>query len=301
MIQSLSSDAERFLSTMASLNERLSRVEQQVSSGKRLTKASDEPDSVTQLLSVRAELARLEQTQSNLSRVKTEVDTAEQSLQSAVSLFDRVRTLGMTGAGTNQTAQTRQIIADELGGILERMVGLANTSVDGRYVFSGDTDQQTPYAYDTTSVPPWGAYQGAVSTRQTMHPLGITYAIAKDAQEIFDNADASRNVFQTIDTLRAALLSNDDAAIKAAVEPLAGVSSHLNGMLSFYGTAQSQTADATDTAAKMKMRLQTQLSETEDADITSAIVEMEQLRFSQQAALEVRGSLPQQTLFDYMK
>jgi len=301
MIQSISSDAQRFLSTMASLNDRLDRVQQQVASGKRLTKSSDEPDSVTQLLSVRAQLARVEQTQSNLSRVKTEVDTAEASLEAAVSLYDRVRTLGMTGAGTNQTAQTRQTIADELGGILERMVGLANTSVDGRYVFSGDTDQQTPFSYDGTAVPPWGVYQGSVSTRQTMHPLGVTYAIATDGQEIFDNADPARNVFATIDTLRNALLSNDDAAIKAAVEPLAGVSSHLNSMLSFYGNVQSQTSDATNTASKMKVQLETQLSATEDADITQAIVELQQLRFNQQAALQVRGSMPQQTLFDYLK
>jgi flagellar hook-associated protein 3 FlgL len=301
MLRPIDASSDRFLNALTALNERLERAQREVASGKRLSDPSDDPDEVSRLLAVRANLARLEQTQSNLSRVKTEVDAAEGVLQSAVKLFDRVRTLGMIGANGNQTALTRQTLADELSGILERMVGLANTQVDGRYLLSGDSDQQAAYSYDAALTPGWSLYQGTAATRQTMHPAGVPFALSKTAQEIFDNADPSFNVYQAIDTLRVALLSSDDAAIEAALEPLAGVSGHLNQMLGFYGNVQSQVTESVDTAAKMKLQFQADLADIEDADITSAIVELQQLRFQQQAALQVRGQMPRQSLFDVLR
>lgn len=300
MISSINAEADRFLSDMRALNERLDRAQQEVASGKKLRDPSDSPDEVSQLLGVRASLSRLAQTQSNLSRVKSEVDTAEESMQAAVKLMDRVRTLGVAGVSGTQTAETRQTLADELGSIMERMVGLANTKSDGRYLFSGDSDQGAAYSYDAGQPSAWSSYQGTESTRQTMHPSGVAIAVGKTAQEIFDNADGTLNVYQAIDTLRGALLSNDDSAIQAAIGPLAGVSAHLNQVLSFYGNVQSQMTEAVDVAGKMKLQLDTQLAEIEDADITSAIVELQQLKFQQTAAMQVRASMPKQSLFDFL-
>jgi flagellar hook-associated protein 3 FlgL len=300
MINSINAEADRFLNDMRGLNERLDRAQQEVAGGKKLRDPSDSPDEVSQLLGVRANLSRLAQTQSNLSRVKSEVDTAEQSIQAAGKLMDRVRTLGMAGVSGTQTAETRETLADELGSILERMVGLANTQSDGRYLFSGDSDQGASYSYDAVQTPAWSSYQGTASTRQTMHPSGVAFAVGKTAQEIFDNADGNLNVYQAIDTLRGALVSNDDDAIQAAIAPLAGVSAHLNQMLSFYGNVQSQMTEAVDVAGKMKLQLQTQLADIEDADITSAIVELQQLKFQQTAAMQVRASMPKQSLFDFL-
>lgn len=300
MFRPIDASSDRFLNALASLNDRLESAQREVTSGKKLRDPSDDPDQVSRMLAVRANLARVEQTQANLGRVKTEVDTAEGSLQAAVKLFDRVRILGMIGVNGNQTAQTRQTLADELSGILERMAGLANTQVDGRYVFSGDTDKQAAYSYDAAQTPAWSSYQGTATTRQTMHPTGVPFTIAKTAQEIFDNPDSGLNVYQAIENLRGAMASNDEAAIQAAMEPLPGVSGHLNQVLSFYGNVQSQITESTDTAAKLKLQFQGQLADIEDADITSAIVEMQQLRFQQQAALEVRGQMPKRSLFDVL-
>lgn len=300
MIRSLDAAANRFLDGLRGLNTRLEKVQRQVASGKRVEAPSDGPDAVASLMSANADLARLEQTQANLGRFKTEVDGAEGALQVAVQLFDRVRTLGMTGASGIQTALTRQGIADEIQSLIERMAGLANTQVDGRYVFSGDADQTAAFALDWTSTPPWGAYQGAAATRRAIHPTGVTFRVSMDAGTIFDNSDPQKNVFAAMENLRQALLANDDAALQTALAGLAGVSAHLNSALMFYGNVQSQIGEALDTGAKMKLRLESQVSGIEDADVTEAIVELQQVRFTQQAALEVRASVPKRSLFDYL-
>ena len=300
MIRSLDAATNRFLDGLRDLNARMERAQRQVAGGKRVAAPSDDPDSVVSLVSAKADLARLDQIRANLSRFRTEVDGAEGMLQQAVKLFDRVRTLGMTGASGIQTDATRRGIADEIRSLLERMIGIANTQVDGRYVFSGNADQNPAYGLDWSASPPWGAYQGAAATREAIHPTGVTFRVSLDAQWIFDNADPGKNVFASIENLRQALLSGDESAMRAALEPLADVAAHLNAALMFYGNVQTQVAEAIETTSAMSLRLKTQIGGIEDADLTEAIVELQQIRFTQEAALQVRAAAPRRSLFSYL-
>lgn len=300
MIRALDSDSTYFLQNLQRINERLGRAQREIASGKRVATASDDPDSVSTLLEARAGLARLEQITKNLGRVKTEVDAAESSLQAAVKLFDRVRTLGMTGASGTQTALTRQGLAGELASILDRFVGLANTEVDGRFIFSGNNDQTPAYTLNMTATPPWSVYQGTAAAREVEHPTGVRFRVSMDAQAIFENPDPELNVFQAVEDLRQALLSDDDAQIEAALAPLAQVSAHLNSALTFYGNVQAQLVEANDTASRMTLRLSTEIATLEDADITEAIVTVQQLQFTQEAALKVKAQVPRRTLFDVL-
>lgn len=300
MIRNLDTATERFLSNLRSISTRIDRAEREIGSGKRVANASDSPDVLANLMEAHTSIARLEQTKTNLSRVQTEVDAAESAVASSVKLMDRVRTLGMTGASNMQSPETRQSIAGELSSIIERLVGIANTEVDGRFIFSGDTDQGPAFLYDAAQVPVWGNYLGSPATRRAMHPTGVTFSVSQDAGQIFTNADPSKNVLQAIETMRAALLSNDEKAMTDALGPLAGISTQLNSALSFYGNTQSQLAEATDTTAKLKLQIESERSTLEDTDLTSSIVELQQLKFGQQAALEVRGSIPRTSLFDYL-
>lgn len=300
MIKALDTDSIFFLENLKWINERMGKAQREVASGKRIDTVSDDPDSVSTLLEARAGMARLEQIGKNLSRVKTEVDAAEASLQGAVRLFDRVRTLGMAGASGTQTELTRQGLAGEIGSILDRLVGLSNTEAGGRFIFSGNNDQQAPYALDLAQNPPWTSYQGTAADRRMEHPTGVLFQVSMDAQEIFDNPDPALSVFQSVENLRQALLANDEQAITAALGPLAGVGNHLNSALTFYGNVQAQLTEASDTASRLSVRLSTDIASMEDADVTEAIVTLQQLKFTQEAAMRVRAEVPRMSLFDVL-
>lgn len=302
MTRSINAANDRYLDALSRINERVARAQREVSTGKRVAKPSDDPDSISAMLQVRAELGRIEQSRVNLNRIKTEVDAAESGLQNAVKLFDRVRTLGMTAASGINTSLTRQGIAGELKSIIERFTGISNTGVDGRSIFAGDSDQGQAYVVDfAAQTPPWGAYLGSASTRKAIHPTGVQFNIALTAQEVFDNPDPAKNVFQAVENLRQALLADDDQAIQAALVPLAGISSHLNSALMFYGNAQSQITEGITTAETLKLRLAAEKSGIEDADQTASILELQLASFQQEAALRVKASSPTRSLFEYLK
>lgn len=300
MITSLNAAAQSFLAGLAQIQQREQQAQQQLTTGLKINVVSDAPDDIARLMQTRSDLARTDQIDSNLGIVTTEVNTGETALQSAVSLVERAQTLGAQGDSDLATSDTRQNVANELGSVLQQLVSAANTSVGGRYIFSGDSDQQTPYSIDLTQANPVSAYQGSAATREIQAPDGSQFAVSLTAQDIFDSPTASQNVFTSINNLRQALLNNDTAAISSALSDVQSSGAFLNQQLAFYGTVQDRLASATNDAKNFETQLQTQLSGIQDADEAAAITQLTQAQTQQQAALESRAQIPRNSLFDYL-
>ncbi len=160
MISALNSTYQEFVNNLNRVTQRMNTEQLDISSGVTMRNVSDNPDQVSSLLQARASLSASQQISTNLGTVTTEVNTGEQSLESAVQFFDQVQTAAAEGATGTQTATTRTSLAQQLQSIQQQMVSLANTNINGRYVFSGDQDQTAPYTYDPTLTNSVSAYQG---------------------------------------------------------------------------------------------------------------------------------------------
>jgi flagellar hook-associated protein 3 FlgL len=300
MISSLSAKNQEFVNNLDNIQNQLNTDELQISSGSRMNQVSDDPDQVSDLLQARAALSASQQITTNLGGISAEVDTGEQTLQTAVQLFDQVQTLAAEGATGTQTAATRATVAQQLQGIEQQYVALADTSFQGRYIFSGDSDQTEPYTYDVTQADPVSVYQGTASTRQALNPNGTTFPVALTAQQIFDSADPTTNVFGTLNGLITALQNNDQTAVQTSVNGLATVAQYMNDQLATYGTTQDTIATATDYANTQQTELSSEISSLSDTDTASAILDMTQAQTDEQAALGSYAQLSQKTLFDFL-
>jgi len=300
MISSLDAASLSFLNGMDQIQQRAQRAQQEMTTGLKINSVSDAPDQIAGLWETRSQLNQATQTDTNLARVKTEVDTAESTISSAVTLVERAQTLSSQGVTGTTSAQSRQDIASELGGILQQLVSTANTTVEGRYIFSGDSDQQAPYSIDLTQTNPISSYQGSTSTRQIQGADGTTFSIAKTAQDIFDDPTGQQNIFATINNMRLALMNNDQTAMDAVMPNVQSAGTYLNQQLAFYGVTQNRVTSETDFAQNYETQLKTQLSGIEDAYLTQAITEMQQAVTQQTAALSSRAKLPKTSLFDYL-
>jgi flagellar hook-associated protein 3 FlgL len=299
MLSSLNPSYQQFLTNINRISDRLSQAQQQVSSGLKITQVSDAPDSISLLLQADASLSFTTDALSTLGRTKTEVDAGEQALESAAGIFDKVQTLGAQGNSDTQTASGRTVIAQQLDSLVQELAGLAGSRVEGRYIFAGDADQQIPYIYTPGQATPLSPYLGTASTRLAQHPNGTTFAVALTAQQIFDSADPTTNVFTNIQNLSTALKSNDSAAIQTAFAALPATGTFLNNQLAFYGNAQNKVADATEFGNTLQLQLKTQISNLQDADLTEAILNLTQAQIQNQAALQAQGKIPRTTLFDF--
>jgi flagellar hook-associated protein 3 FlgL len=301
MIKNLNSRDEQFLSSLSRIQSRIDRATAQVSSGLRVTSASDAPDEIGPLLQSRAELALTEQTRSNLNRVKGEVDSAEGALRSVIKLTERVRVLGTQGLTGTQTAVTRETIAAELQGIFRQIVGAANSNYDGRYLFSGNNDQTEPYTFDLTQPDGVTPYAGTAATRNVPDANGVLIPIARSGQEIFSSPVPGKNLFAAINSLRVALLANDEAALSTANENLSSALNHVNVQLTRYGHTQNDIATATEVATKRSLDLKSKISAIQDTDLADAILELQTGQTARQAALQTKGQEDRRTLFDFLR
>src|SRR5215467_10823349 len=141
MLDSINSSSSAFLLSLDQLETRLDRAQRQVSSGKRIETASDSPDQISELLSVRGDIAMNDQVKTNLASYKMETDMAANALDQASGVLDSVKSL-MSGSLIGPLTPAMQTnLVQEVEGYMQEMVGIAGTQVNGRYIFSGDSDQ----------------------------------------------------------------------------------------------------------------------------------------------------------------
>ncbi|HLK20421.1 MAG TPA: flagellin [Bryobacteraceae bacterium] len=301
MISSLSPSGQNFINGLNQIQQREQQAQTELTTGLKINVVSDAPDEISSLLQTRSDLAQTQQIDTNLGRVNTEANTAQSALQSAVSLVEQAQSLGAEGASDLATSATQQNVAQELGSVLQQLIGVANTTVEGRYIFSGDSDHTVPYTFDLTQSNPVSAYQGSAATRQIQGPNGSLFSVALNAQTIFDSPDATQNVFTSINNLRQALLNNSGGtAVASALADVQTAGAYLNQQLAFYGNVQDQLTSATNDVKNNETNLQSQISGLQDADEAAAITQFTEGQTAQQAALVSRAQLPKSTLFDYL-
>jgi len=300
MLSSLNAKQSAFIEDLNRIQKRSERAQRELSSGLRMNTISDHPDQIGVLLQSRAELAATEQTRTNLSRAKTEVDTAEVALQNSIKSLERIRVLGAQGMTGTASTSSRTVIAGEVEALFRQFVNIANTTIDGRYIFAGSADQAPPYDVDLNN--PSGAtpYAGGNATRQIRDASGVRLSIARTGQEIFDSAIPARNTFTAVNSLRTALLADDDDAITTAMADIGTSLEHLNEQLAFYGATQNQIAQAASAADTKILSLKTQIADTEGADLAESILELQDTATHRQAALQSKAQEDRRTVFDFL-
>jgi flagellar hook-associated protein 3 FlgL len=111
---------------------------------------------------------------------------------------------------------------------------------------------------------------------------------------------AADNVFNAVNSLLLALQSNNPAAITNSITSLQSAGDHLNTQLAFYGSVQNRVQDAQTLASQQSVQLQTQLSQTQDADITQVALQLTQAQTHLQAAVAAENLLKPTSLFNYL-
>src|SRR5580698_3668940 len=138
---SLNSSDQIFLTGINQIQQQISAASQQLTSGLKVSVASDAPDRIDDLLQLRASQAQNTQIQSNLSMEQTNAQAADGALGSAIQLMDTATQLAAEGANSTQTATSQQALAQQVATLQTEMVNISQTQVQGRYIFSGDADQ----------------------------------------------------------------------------------------------------------------------------------------------------------------
>ena len=143
-----------FDSNVAALSQqqaRLLQTQQQISTGRRILTASDDPVAATRALDITQSDAMNTQYASNRTAARHTLSLAESTLQSVTSLLQDVRIAAISAGNGAFANSDRQTIATELSGRLQELTGLANsTDGAGNYLFAGFQSKTQPFV-DTSA------------------------------------------------------------------------------------------------------------------------------------------------------
>jgi len=312
MIPSLTASENSFLFHLSRLEATINTSSAQVTSGHRIGQPSDAPDQISPLLQLQASLGHNQNVEKNLARVQAEVQTADSGLSSAIQSLDQALSLAAQGASSTASAATRTNLAEQVQSLQSELVGIANTRVAGRYIFSGNQDTVAPYALNLNQA--LAVAQNGVdrlltlplkTTRQIELSHHITAGVDQTAQDLFDhrNADdslATDNVFSALNALRVALTNDNQPGIKAAQASLQTASAYLNSQEAFYGTALTRISSAKTQLDSESISLEQRISSIRDTDVVQAALQLSSAVAQNQAALAAESNRPHTTLFDYL-
>jgi flagellar hook-associated protein 3 FlgL len=305
MFPNINPTSNLFLANLQIIQNRMSTDEQQLTSGLRVSVASDAPDQISDILQVRAQIAGVQQTQENLSTVSPRVESGENAIQQSLQLLDTATTLATGAAGTTSDAAQRLDSAPQVQGILEQLVSLSQTAIGGTYVFSGDQGTEPTYSVNLANGNGVNQLTQPGPPGQIDDANGVPFSTGLTAQQVFDdrNADgsyAADNVFAAVNGLLTGLQTNNVATIQQAIANIQSAATHLNNESSFYGGVQNTITAANTSASQNLVTLQQQLSNEQDADATSAALDLTSAQTNEQAAMSAEATLKPQSLFTYL-
>jgi flagellar hook-associated protein 3 FlgL len=291
--------------SLANLQASLQRgatLQAQLSSGKRINKASDDPSGAISALSLQGEIDRNNQYNRNASDGNGWLTTVDTTLTSVNDLLSRARDLVVQAASTGSgDANSQQAIATELTQIRASVLQMANSSYLGRPIFGGTTAGTSAFQAGSTATiggQPDITYVGDSGTVQRRISDGSTVRVDADATAAFGSGAGSVfNVLATvIDHLQTnpAALSNDITAIDASA-------GNIRTSLTDVGVRQQRIQDAQTAVGARVLDLTSRLTDVEDVDMPSTIVALQTQQVAYQAALGATAKVVQPSLLDFLR
>jgi len=282
---------------------RLQDVHQQVSTGKRINRPSDDPLGCQRVVNLKEALNGIEQYQRNANYVTNWVSASESSLNSVTDLLNRANSLSIRGANDATLTQSElDSIADEVDGLLEQTVNAANTTSESKSIFGGYQTLSAPFqatrnaSGEITAV----AYAGDSGVEQVEIDSGLVVNKNVPGNQSFQPA-AGTDVFATLINLRDALRAGDHAAITAAVDMTKAAQQQVVDQVAALGNKTNLMETATESLSAKKLGLITLDSQLEDVDMPEAIVQLQTAQNVYTAALESSSRiLQQQSLMDFL-
>jgi flagellar hook-associated protein 3 FlgL len=118
--------------------------QRQLTSGTRIDRPSDDPAALPAFMSAHRDVQRIEGVLSTLGQVKLQVSGTHEAVRQAQTLLSRAKLIAGDARQSTESA-ARQVMADEVDDLLQRMLAIANESTEYGYLFSGASPDTQPF------------------------------------------------------------------------------------------------------------------------------------------------------------
>lgn len=280
--------SNNLLRNLSNSYSRLGKLQEQLSTQKKITRPSDDPVVAMLGMGYRTDTNRIEQFKRNIGEVKNWIETTDDALDHAVNALQRIRELIVQASNGIYDEGQRSYIGEEIEELKKHIQTIGNTQMAGKYIFNGTE----------TNVRPDGNF--AEGTIEIEVFQGIKIPINTNGKELFGDLISDGGVLdQIIADLQNGNVPDDDISNHIAV-----IDEEIDRFLSeraSIGARQNRVDLMEERLGMQEVISKRILSDNEDIDIEKAIMDLTIQESILRASLSVGSRIIQPTLVDFLR
>lgn len=272
--------------------QRMQTSQNQISSGKKLTRPSDDPSAAADVVNVDSVRATSAQYLDNAATAESRLQIADSALDGVQQVTDRIRTLALLAQNGSSSPS---LSVEEISGLRDQLLSYANTVFEGQYMFAGSKTDSAAYNKASSGTITYAGNSdvmklqvGKASTLQSQIPGNQVFSGAVD-------------IFQTLTDLVTAMSSGSTSAIRTQVARLEQFSQTVSSARTKVGGLLNGATAAQNDLRQADLTLVAHLSQLQDADLAQALSEFTQSQNALAAATAVGARVSSLSILDYLK
>ncbi len=305
------SSANAFESSLANLQrrqEQLTDTQKQLTSGKRVSKASDDPAAAAIAERALARMTRAEAHERALDASRNAMQLTESALGDAGEIVQQARELLVSAGNGSYTDSDRAKIAEQIRGLRNDLLAVANRDDgSGRYLFGGQGSDVPPLRDSASGV----VYDG--TSGQSNAAAGESTPLAVDGRAAWLQADDPANpgttvsIFDALDLAANDLATTGRTSAQVAQTVATGIgqvdvsANNLSAWRARTGEALNRADAIASRLSETKLDAQSERSGATDLDMVQAISDFQSRQSGYDAALKTYSMVQRMSLFDYLK
>jgi flagellar hook-associated protein 3 FlgL len=263
----------------------LFKTQEHIATGKRINRPSDDPIGIGQVLGYRKRLASMKQYTENITNAKLHIDTTERILESVTTFLAEAKKIA-----ADPNPEMRDSFAQQVTTIREQILQMANSQINGTYIFAGDRTDTQPF--DSA-----GFYAGDTGSKDFSIGENLQIDLVADGSRVFQGAS---DLFTVLTQLHTALQAGDTGAITDQIIPLSDAIEQIK-IVRVENAGRYKRLEATEQHyAHFKVNVEDLLSGTEDADMAEAIIDLKVQQIAYESTLATSAKIINRSLIDFL-
>ncbi|WP_368996637.1 flagellar hook-associated protein FlgL [Caldifermentibacillus hisashii] len=278
--------SNNMLRNLSSNYNKMGKLQDQLTTQKRITRPSDDPVVAMLGLGYRDNLNKVQQYSRNVSEATNWLDSTDDAISQGVKVLQRIRELTVQASNGTYEEGQRGAIAVEVDQLKEQLETIAKTQVGGKYIFNGE---------NTNKAPAVGNFSEGDVELEIFD--GIKLNVNTKGSELF------KSVFNTLDSLKSKLEDKtaSDSDIGGFLDTLDSEIDHFLKIQADVGAKQNRVEMMEDRLSSQEIIATEVMSKNEDVEIERAITDLITQESIQRAALSVGARIIQPSLVDFLR
>ena len=291
---------DQALEKFADTSKKIQDTQSQISTGKNLLRASDDPVAAANISIVKDKLKDLYQFKNNIDDTTGRLELCEISISEMQNICTRIYELSLMSANDTYNATDRQTVKAEITSLKQMMIALVNTKdTNGDAIFAGYKSNIIPFVEDETGAVSFNGNQGTSMLQISETQKSATSINGSDAFMRITTDNGYEDIFNIVNEITQALDAN--TVNKSAINNIKDAADHFGIKMTEIGSLIN-ISDQQRSVIDKRIQLMTEdLSNLEDADLTVLVSTLQNLLLTRDASQQSFALIGQQSLFDYIR